>query len=80
MHKSWLMAKQAIEAALFTVGIVILFGSTNIASLQYHVYPPYGLVTEAFIPLRSVPLICWDFHLSQKHISRCGSEERVLQK
>jgi hypothetical protein len=31
--------------------MVLLFGSIEIVTLQYKVYPPYGLVTEAFLPL-----------------------------
>ena len=34
-----------------SIGIVILFSSITLAPLQYGLYPPYGLVTEAFIPL-----------------------------
>jgi hypothetical protein len=52
-----------------SVGIVILFGSVQIESLQYHVYPPYGLVTEAFIPLGTYLLFVGIF-ISARHISR----------
>jgi hypothetical protein len=52
-----------------SVGIVILYGSINIASLQYHVFPPYGLVTEAFIPIGAYLLFVGIF-ISAKHISR----------
>jgi hypothetical protein len=52
-----------------SVGIVILFSSINIGSLQYHVYPPYGLVTEAFIPLGAYLLFVGIF-ISAKSISR----------
>ncbi|MGA7368748.1 MAG: hypothetical protein WBX01_06425 [Nitrososphaeraceae archaeon] len=34
-----------------SIGMVILFGSIALTPLQYHVYPPYGLITEAFIPI-----------------------------
>ena len=34
-----------------SIGMTILFGSPGISSLQFHVYPPYGLITEALIPL-----------------------------
>ena len=63
---------------LSSIGIAILYGSLAIAPLQYHVYPPYGLITEAFIPL--VPTFCWDFHLSQEYIERYVSKETVLQE
>ena len=48
--------------------MVILFGSVQIESLQYHVYPPYGLVTEAFIPLGAYLLFVGIF-ISARHIS-----------
>lgn len=35
------------------VGMALLFGSIEIGSLKYKIYPPYGLVTEAFMPLGS---------------------------
>jgi hypothetical protein len=34
-----------------SIGMVIVFTSIELAPLQYRVYPPYGLVTEAYIPL-----------------------------
>ena len=33
------------------IGMVVLVGSLEITPLQFHVYPPYGLITEAFLPL-----------------------------
>lgn len=36
---------------LSSIGIAILFGAIELVSLQYHVFPPYGLITEAFLPL-----------------------------
>ena len=33
------------------IGIALLFSSVEITTLVYKIYPPYGLVTEAFIPL-----------------------------
>src|SRR5215469_11741772 len=50
-------------------GIAILYGSLAIAPLQYHVYPPYGLITEAFIPLGTYLLFVGIF-ISAKNISR----------
>ncbi|MGC2574783.1 MAG: trypsin-like peptidase domain-containing protein, partial [Candidatus Nitrosopolaris sp.] len=38
-----------------SIGIAILFGSINRSPLQFHTYPPYGLVTVAFIPLETYP-------------------------
>jgi hypothetical protein len=31
--------------------MAIVFTSVELAPLQYRVYPPYGLITEAYIPL-----------------------------
>jgi len=41
----------------------------TIEPLQYHVYPPYGLITEAFIPLGTYLLFVGIF-ISAKNISR----------
>jgi hypothetical protein len=38
------------------IGLVILFGSIDISVLQYRLYPPFGLVTQAFMSLRSYML------------------------
>jgi hypothetical protein len=54
---------------LSSIGITILYGSLAIAPLQYHVYPPYGLITEAFIPLGTYLLFVGIF-ISAKNISR----------
>jgi len=35
------------------LGLAIIFGSLEIATLQYAVYPPFGLITTAFMPLGS---------------------------
>jgi hypothetical protein len=52
-----------------SIGVAVLFGSLQIAPLQYHVYPPYGLVTQAFISTGSYLLFLGIF-ISAKHISR----------
>jgi hypothetical protein len=51
------------------IGIAILFGTFEIAPLQYHVYPPYGFITQAFIPLGAYVLLVEIFS-SAKVISR----------
>ncbi len=33
--------------------MALLFSSIDLVTLQYKVYPPYGLITEAFMPLGS---------------------------
>jgi hypothetical protein len=52
-----------------SIGMVILFGTFEISSLQYHAFPPYGLVTEAFIPLGTSLLLVGIF-TSANYISR----------
>lgn len=34
-----------------SIGMAIIFTSVELAPLQYRVYPPYGLITEAYIPI-----------------------------
>jgi hypothetical protein len=50
-------------------GITILFGSIDIAPLQFTVYPPFGLVTEALIPFGSYLLVVGIF-TSAKYASQ----------
>lgn len=51
-----------------SIGIVILFGSVGITSLQYTVYPPFGIITVAFIPLGTY-LLAIGIYASAKYIS-----------
>jgi hypothetical protein len=51
------------------IGIALIFGSIEISTLQYHVYPPYGLVTQAFIPIGAYLLLVGTFS-SAKQISQ----------
>jgi hypothetical protein len=60
-----------------SIGIAILFGSINRSPLQFHTYPPYGLVTVAFIPVETYLLFVGIF-TSATQISR--AEKRILQK
>ncbi|MGC2573291.1 MAG: hypothetical protein WA364_17390 [Candidatus Nitrosopolaris sp.] len=62
-----------------SLGIVILYGSINIASLQYHVFPPYGLVTEAFIPIGAYLLFVGIF-ISTRDISRDAEVRKELYR
>jgi hypothetical protein len=52
---STLIAKSKVrQSILFSaVGMAIIFGSLEIATLQYAVYPPFGLITTVFMPLGS---------------------------
>jgi hypothetical protein len=49
------LAKDRVSKSLLVsaIGMAILFGSIDITTLQYRLYPPYGLVTEAFMPIGS---------------------------
>jgi hypothetical protein len=49
------VAKDRVRKSLLisAIGMTILFGSIDIATLQYRLYPPFGLVTEAFMPIGS---------------------------
>ena len=50
---SSLVTNERVRNSLLTsaIGMALLFGSIEIATLQYKIYPPFGLVTEAFMPL-----------------------------
>ncbi len=62
-----------------SIGMAFLFGSIEIASLQYHVYPPYGLITEAFIPLGAYLLFVGIF-TSAKYVSQDGKLRKEFYK
>ena len=64
---------------LSSIGMAILFGSLEITPLQYRVFPPYGLITEAFIPVGSYLLFVGIF-TSAKHISRDSEVRKELYK
>jgi hypothetical protein len=62
-----------------SIGLVILFSSIALAPLQYSLYPPYGLITEAFIPLGAYLLLVGIF-TSAVHISRDAAIRRELYR
>lgn len=62
-----------------SIGMAILFGTFEIAPLQYHVYPPYGLITQAFIPLGAYLLLIGIFS-SAKVISRDSELRKEFYK
>lgn len=64
---------------LSSLGMAILFGSLEITPLQYRVFPPYGLITEAFIPVGLYLLIVGTF-TSAKHISRDSEVRKEIYK
>jgi hypothetical protein len=62
-----------------SIGMAILFGSIEIVSLRSHIYPPYGLITEAFIPIGSYLLFVGIF-TSAKHISQDAKLRKEFYK
>jgi hypothetical protein len=56
VHKSLLIS---------SIGMVILFCSIEIAPLRSHIYPPYGFITEAFLPLGAYLLLLGIFTSAQ---------------
>ncbi len=50
---SSLVTNEKVRNSLLTsaIGMTLLFGSIEIVTLQYKIYPPYGLITEAFMPV-----------------------------
>ena len=62
-----------------SIGMAILFGSIVITPLQYRVFPPYGLITEAFIPIGSYLLFVGIF-TAAKHIARDAEVRREFYK
>jgi hypothetical protein len=61
------------------IGMAILFGSFEISPLQYHVYPPYDFITQAFIPLGAYLLLVGIFS-SAKVISRDSAVRKEFYK
>lgn len=61
------------------IGIAILVGSIEITPLQYHVYPPYGIITMAFLPLGTYLLFA-GILISAKNISRDAELRRQFYK
>ena len=62
-----------------SIGITIVFSSIQLTPLQYNVLPPYGLITESFIPLGSF-LLFTGIYVSALQISRDGEIRRELYK
>jgi hypothetical protein len=76
-----LVAKERIHRSLLisAIGIIILFGSVEIGTLQYKTYPPYGLITEAFMPLGAYLLFVGIF-TSAVNVSQDGELRRDFRK
>ncbi len=62
-----------------SIGMAILFGTFEVAPLQYHVYPPFGLITQAFIPLGACLLLVGIFS-SARVISRDSKLRKEFYK
>lgn len=62
-----------------SIGMAILFGTFEIAPLQYHVYPPYGFITQAFVPLGAYLLFVGIF-ISAKHVARDAQVRKEFYK
>lgn len=77
---SLLFNVQVRRCILFSaVGMAILFGSIEISPLQYRVYPPYGLITEAILPLGAYLLFAGIF-TSAKYISQDAELRKEFYK
>jgi hypothetical protein len=52
---SGLVTRDNVRKSLLisAIGLAILFGSINIDTLRYKIFPPFGLITQAFMPLGS---------------------------
>jgi hypothetical protein len=61
------------------IGMTILVSSIEITPLQYHVYPPYGIITMAFLPLGTYLLFAGIF-ISAKNISIDADLRRQFYK
>lgn len=70
-----------LKSSLFVtaVGITVLFGSLEIGTLLYAVYPPFGLVTISFMPIGSY-LVLNGIFASAINVSRDSELRRELYK
>jgi hypothetical protein len=65
------VTKKEIQTSLLisAIGIALLYGSIEIATLQYRLYPPFGLVTQAIMPLGSY-LILTGIFISSTNVAK----------
>lgn len=61
------------------IGMTLLFSTIEITPLQYRVFPPYGLITEAFIPLGAFLLLI-GMYTSAISMSQDGKLRRDFRK
>ena len=72
--------KRTRKSLLVTsIGMAILFSTLELSPLSLHIYPPYGFVTQAFIPLGSYLLFIGIF-TSAKNISRDSELRKEFYK
>jgi hypothetical protein len=83
---SFLIASRAVpndsvkkSLLISCIGMTILFSCVEITPLQYKVLPPYGLITEAFIPLGTFLLLV-GIYISAINISQDGDLRRDFRK
>jgi len=78
---STLVPNESVRKSLLIscIGITILFSSVEITPLQYKVFPPYGLITEAFIPLGAFLLLVGIF-TSAINVSRDAELRKMFHK
>ena len=78
---STVVPKDSVRKSLLIscIGMTILFSSVEITPLQYKVLPPYGLISEAFIPLGAFLLLVGIF-TSAVHLSQDGELRRDFRK
>jgi hypothetical protein len=78
---STVVPKDSVKKSLLIscIGMTILFSSVEITPLHYKVFPPYGLITEAFIPLGAFLLLVGIF-TSAISVSQDGELRRDFRK
>jgi len=78
---STVVPKDSIRKSLLIscIGMTLLFSSIEITPLHYKVLPPYGLVTEAFIPLGAF-LLLFGIFTSAVNVSQDRELRRDFRK
>ena len=78
---SSLVTNERVRNSLLTsaIGMALLFGSIEIVTLPYKIYPPYGLVTEAFMPVGAYLLFVGIF-TSATNVSRDAKLRKEFYK
>jgi hypothetical protein len=78
---SALVSQETVRKSLLVsaMGMAMLFGSIEITPLNYKIFPPFGLVTEAFMPLGSYLLFIGIF-TSATSVSRDAQVRKEFYK